>query len=104
MVSHEANIDEEYFQASIFYEEISDIDVPLFSNHSSIFYLEDDKSVVLDLVHTLLDDGALFHQLDVLEGRSQSVVGCTGTLIVALLPIFSSMMTGAFPQCSFEHG
>ena len=60
MVSHEANIDEEYFQASIFYEEISDIDVPLFSNHSSIFYLEDDKLFFLNPMHTSMDDGSLF--------------------------------------------
>ena len=58
MVSHEANIDEEYFQASIFDEEISDIDVPLFSNHSSFFYLEDDKSIVFYHVHPSQDNDA----------------------------------------------
>ena len=56
-------------------------------------------------MHTSLDDGALFDQLDALTTRSQfEVVGCTLTHTVALLPIYSSLMTNTFPQCSFEDG
>ena len=48
-----------------------------------------------DLVHTPLDDGAIFDQLDALDARSQfAVVGCALTLTVALLLMYSCMLIG----------
>ena len=48
----------------------------MFSNHSSNLNLEDNMSVAYDPLHTSLDDGALFDQLDVLEDRLKYVVIC----------------------------
>ena len=51
-------------------------------------------SIVDDHVHTSLDDGALFDELDVLKARSQFVVvGYTLTLTVSLFLMYSSMLT-----------
>ena len=60
----------------------------------------------LNPVHTSLDDGALFDQLDFLEGRSKFVVfGCALTLNVALFPdVFLSMLIGSVHSTSTEDG
>ena len=58
-----------------------------------------------DLVHISLVDGVLFDQLDVLEARSQfPVVDCTLTLNVALILIFSSLLTGSAHSISTKDG
>ena len=56
-------------------------------------------------MHTLLDDGALFDKLDVLESRLKFVVvGCALTLTIDLLLIFSSLLIGSVHSRSTEDG
>ena len=67
--------------------------------------IEDNMSVADDPMHTSLDDGALFDQLDVLETILQfAIVSCALTLIVALLLIFSSLLTGSVHSKYTEDG
>ena len=62
-------------------------------------------SVVNDLIHTSLDDGELFDQLDVLEDWSQfALFSCALTLTVALLRMYSSMLTGPVWSRSTKDG
>ena len=64
VASHEADVHEEDIWTALVDEEINYLRLPLFSNHSCNSNLEDNKSYFLDIIHTSLDDGALFDQLD----------------------------------------
>ena len=56
-------------------------------------------------MHTSLDDGALFYQLDVLEARSIFVVfGWTLTFTASFLPMYSSILTISIHSISTEYG
>ena len=70
MASHEDDLHEEEIRPTLVDEELGDFNLSSQFSDSSTFDLEDNKSIFLDHVHTSLDDGALFDQLDVLKARS----------------------------------